>query len=336
MTIVRAFILCTATLAISIGISQASLFPPDYMGAVVSLGTTQTLQEPNKAPITKWITAGTGFFYGYLVHDDSDVTKKKYAVFLVTARHVIKSFAEAGSSKIELRVDPVGATGVSQNFLVPLSDWFFHLTVDLAAAPISIEFLKSRGLQNSFFANDSHTLTTKQMAESGVSAGDGVFIPGFPMGLSGAYRNYVIVRQGAVARISELLDGNSSTFLVDALVFPGNSGGPVILKPEITYIEGTKAHSKAALIGVVKSYETYIDTAFSQQTRRARIIFEENSGLADVIPTDFINEMVKDKAESIWQVEQQRTAPAPLAFPSLPPQSPLFPSMENPLLKLPK
>jgi hypothetical protein len=35
----------------------------------------------------------------------------------------------------------------------------------------------------------------------------------------------------------ELID----EFLLDSLVFPGNSGSPVILKPEISSIEGTPA-----------------------------------------------------------------------------------------------
>jgi len=46
------------------------------------------------------------------------------------------------------------------------------------------------------------------------------------MGLSGAQRNYVIVRQGAIARISELLENVSPNFMVDALIFPGNKRRP--------------------------------------------------------------------------------------------------------------
>jgi hypothetical protein len=119
-------------------------------------------------------------------------------------------------------------------------------------------------------------------------------------------------------------------------VFPGNSGGPVVLKPEIFSIQGTKASPKAFLVGVVASYQPYIDTAVSQQTQHPRITFEENSGLATVIPVDFINEMLKLPAEAIWNAEQQRIAPAPLTIPSIPPQSPLLPVPENPLLQLQK
>jgi hypothetical protein len=76
-------------------------------------------------------------------------------------------------------------------------------------------------------------------------------------------------------------------------VFPGNSGGPVVTRPEITSIQGTKSFNKAALIGVVSAYLPYRDVAISQQTRRARIIFEENSGLSSVVPIDRVAEVLE-------------------------------------------
>ena len=74
-----------------------------------------------------------------------------------------------------------------------------------------------------------------------MSAGDGVFVLGFPMNLAGVQRNHVIARQGVIARVSEMLDGASQTFMIDSFVFPGNSGGPVVLKPDVAAIGETKA-----------------------------------------------------------------------------------------------
>src|SRR5450759_4401324 len=113
------------------------------------------------------------------------------------------------------------------------------------------------------------------------------------MNLAGQQRNYVIVRQGVIARISEMIDHASPSFMIDAFVFPGNSGGPVVLRPDIVSIEGTKAHSKASLIGLVIQSRSYIDTAVSPQTKRARISFEENAGLADVLPIDCVDEAIR-------------------------------------------
>jgi hypothetical protein len=80
--------------------------------------------------------------------------------------------------------------------------------------------------------------------------------------------------------------------VVDALVFPGNSGGPVILKPELMSIEGTKSNNKSVIIGVIKSYIPYRDVAVSEQTGLPRIIFEDNSGLSIVEPIDHIIETI--------------------------------------------
>ena len=149
------------------------------------------------------------------------------------------------------------------------------------------------------------------MKEEGVAAGDGVFILGFPMNLAGAQRNYVIVRQGAVARVDELLEDKSSTFLVDAFVFPGNSGGPVVLRPEVVAIQGTKPVSKASIVGVVIAYQPYTEVAVSVQTKRPRVAFEENSGLAVVLPINYVNDLVRPRAKEVWK--RQENAPPPSA-----------------------
>ena len=74
------------------------------------------------------------------------------------------------------------------------------------------------------------------------------------MALNGIERNYVLVRSGVIARVDDLLESVSSTFLIDANVFPGNSGGPVLLEPTVFKLPGTKASATAYLIGVVKGY----------------------------------------------------------------------------------
>jgi hypothetical protein len=59
------------------------------------------------------------------------------------------------------------------------------------------------------------------------------------MGLVEEERNYVIARQGAIARIRDTLAGSTSRFLIDALIFPGTSGGPVVTRPEAMTIGRT-------------------------------------------------------------------------------------------------
>ncbi len=131
----------------------------------------------------------------------------------------------------------------------------------------------------------------------GLSEGDGVFILGFPnlgpITEEAGRQNFVIVRRGTIARISDCLAGFRDTFLVDGFVFPGNSGGPVVNVPEAMAIQGTQTTDRAYLLGMVSDYVPYDEVAISQQTQRPRIMFEENSGIAEVIPVDVTESLIE-------------------------------------------
>lgn len=143
-----------------------------------------------------------------------------------------------------------------------------------------------------YFSNDNHIANTERMKELGITEGDFAYVLGFPMGLTRERRNTVIVRSGSIARIRDVLTRDSLVFLVDAFVFPGNSGGPVISKPEFLAIRGTKSQRAAYLMGIVRGYVPYRDVAVSAQTGKPRVIFEENASLAEALPVDLIEEIV--------------------------------------------
>ena len=111
------------------------------------------------------------------------------------------------------------------------------------------------------------------------SEGNEVIVLGFPMGLAGKEQNYVIARQGIIARIGDLLDGHSKSFLIDSSIFPGNSGGPVIAKPTLFTIRGGDTLPYAKLIGMVSAYLPYEDIAYSLQTNppTPRVSFLSNA-----------------------------------------------------------
>ena len=126
-----------------------------------------------------------------------------------------------------------------------------------------------------------------------INEGDGVFVLGFPLGMSGERRNDTIVRQGIIARARDWREGRSHHIVIDANIFPGNSGGPVVIKPEAGSIQ------TAYLIGMVASYKPYRDVAVSQNTGNPRVIFEENSGLANIVPIDVIHETIERASAKI-------------------------------------
>ncbi len=281
------------------------LIPPWAPNAVVALGSTQVQPAPGQTPIP-WVTEGTGFIYGYLTENDPDAAKRRYEVYLVTNRHVIEGHSSAqgsgASPVISVRLNPVDSAAPARPFDLPIGNqtgqnpWFFHSDkkVDIAAIRINPQALKEQALHETFFTNDESAANRAKLKDVGVSVGDSVFVLGFPaLNLVDAPRNYVIARQGCIARISDMLDGVSPEYLIDASIFPGNSGGPVLLKPEMVSIQGTAAQSKAYLIGIVKAWVPYQDVAVSVQTKQARVIFAENSGLGVVLPTDYIDETIK-------------------------------------------
>ena len=181
------------------------------------------------------------------------------------------------------------------------ASWTVHpeADVDVAVLGINPNKLKQDGIEYSWFQGDEHTFTLAQARTNGISEGDGVFVLGFPLGEAGDERNYAIVRQGIIARAQDWLKGDAQIFLIDASIFPGNSGGPVLLKPEVTSIKGTKSNKRCVLIGMVSSYLPYQEVAVSEQTGRRRMIFEENSGLGIVVPHDVIQETIRVEAEKL-------------------------------------
>lgn len=286
--------------------AKATLLPPFMMDSVVALGAMLNTSPPGQPPRIEWVTLGTGFFYGYKIKDDPDPNKREYAIYLVTAGHVVSEFNASGHGDLLVRINPKDPSSSTQTFNIPdkppegAGTWFYHpgfhpnssadLGNDIAAVQVNGSKIKELGA--GFIPSDEASADSTKLKSIGTSAGDGVFVLGFPMNLAGVQRNYVIVREGIIARISELLDHASWTFMLDCFVFPGNSGSPVILKPEIAAIQGTTANRSAYLIGVVVDYKPYADRAISEQTHRPRVIFEENSGLADVVPMDQVDETI--------------------------------------------
>lgn len=277
-----------------------ALIPPFFFDCVVAIGQ----QKPDGSK--HWI--GTGFLFGKFVQQKPD-NQKEYKIYLVTNKHVLLN-----QNSVLLRFNPQDDQP-AKDYPAQLIDkdgkqlWTGHPkdNVDVAVIGINGTKLQEEGMKFHFFQSDEAVFTKDKLIEMETTEGDYVYVLGFPMGLVAIDRQHVILRSGAIARIRDLFEGRSTDFIVDALVFPGNSGGPVVLRPEMVSIQGTKSNMNAGLIGVIKSYIPYQDIAVSQQTNRPRIIFEDNSGLSLVEPVDYIFETI-DQDEKLKG--QQPTATA--------------------------
>ncbi len=262
-----------------------ALIPEEFLNSVVAIGVLDSNQKKH------WI--GTGFVFAYFKEQTSE-NKKKYSFYIVTNKHVIRN-----QKQIIFRFS-ADNNGPAKDFPVQLirnmqQVWTGHPdpNIDVAVINFNITNVKNHGTKIGFFRSDSQVMHSQKMKENGIYEGGSVFAMGYPMGLVNVDRQYVIVRNGSIARIRDMYDKLSRDFIVDAFVFPGNSGGPVLSKPEGIGIKGTTINTTSALIGMVKSYITYKDIAYSKQTGRTRMIFEENTGLTSVIPVDYILETIQ-------------------------------------------
>ncbi|MHB0978001.1 MAG: S1 family peptidase [Minisyncoccota bacterium] len=268
-----------------------TLIPPAYLNSVVSIG----IEKKNDKNESEFKSLATGFLVGKATGEKDEKEQELFRVFFITNRHVFYNKKEY-TKEIFFRFNTT--ENKSHHFKVNLLSadgkplWSMHENenVDLAVLPINPDAMKEAKIDY-FFFRETDLFFAKDFGAKNISTGDGLFVLGFPMSISGKAKNFVIVRQGIVARVDDevLEDG---FYYIDASAYPGNSGGPVIVKPELVSISGTASNKSAGLIGVISSGETYSEVAVSQQTGEPKVVFTEQTGLVRVVPTERIYEII--------------------------------------------
>ncbi len=272
-----------------------ALIPPHFLNSVVSIQVGGKDKEGN----LKTSSIATGFLLATLRGEKDPEGKDLYNLSLVTNRHVFENPKTGERLKeVFFRFNTIdGKAHYAKSTLLKKDGtpiWFKHKNdkVDIAVTPLNPDVIYKANLAFHFFS-EKDIFLAKEFSKSNISTGDGVFVLGFPMGISGKLKNSVIVRQGIIARVDdELL--SEHFYYIDASAYPGNSGGPVIHKPEVVSITGTNTNSSAGLIGVISSGETYSEVAVSQQTGEPRIVFTEQTGLVRVVPIESVIEAIDD------------------------------------------
>jgi S1-C subfamily serine protease len=236
-------------------IPRTSQFDQQWLKTVVSIERTIDGKDTS---------VGTGFV----------VMSPHKQLLLVTAKHVVQDAAGQTRSNLAYRLNRVNASFLLRDEeLVKQGkgNWFASERDDLA-----VRFLPG---------DEQAPLTAIPLelfvSSSQVEAGTPLMVLGFPMGLRSAEHPMPIARQGMIGR------ADSNRLLADLVVFPGNSGGPVLYVPTFRggiSLGGRQLVEQERFVGVVSSYIAYAESAISQQTKQVRIIFEENSGLAYLVP----------------------------------------------------
>lgn len=267
-----------------------SIIPTAFLNAVVAIGINI------KGQGQQWI--GTGFIVGRKEVENPDLSTH----FLITNKHVIEN-----RQSIFVRFNSLGGQFVKDypiNLIDNKGNHLFsvhpHKNTDIIAIQIAPQTLiKDKSIWGSFDLKDE-ALSLEQMQQTGVDEGSLIYALGFPMNLVEKIKA-PICRLGCISRVIDafVLKESFPTFLVDAQTFPGNSGGPIISRPEHLFISGATSNGKAYLIGVLSAYIPYKETLISSQTGHYRMIQEENSGLTVVHPVDRIKELVEIELKRI-------------------------------------
>ncbi len=110
--------------------------------------------------------------------------------------------------------------------------WVGHSdpSIDIAVMPVVpvLEHIRQQGKQ-AFFKSIPHTLVPNDEQLSELDALEEVVFVGYPSGMFDAKNLMPILRRGTTATPPPLDYEGSKVFLVDASVFPGSSGSPVLI-----------------------------------------------------------------------------------------------------------
>jgi len=237
----------------------------DWLKTIVSIEVDSGKEPPT--PV------GTGFL----------LQTERNHVILVTSKHVIANDEGRLISNLVYRFNNSerGSEIIKEeDFDSRTANWFLSEKADIAC-----RFISWKG------DFDIKSIPLKMvLRQQYVRPGAPLVVFGFPMGLRSESHPTAIARKGSVAR------SDADGLLLEAFIFPGSSGGPVFYLPTVS-VDDVAIKSpflnSPRLVGVVSSFIPYTDIAWSSQTKRPRITFEENSGLSNAAPADAIIDLIK-------------------------------------------
>ncbi len=272
---------------------------------------------------------GTGFLVMY--HDDRFPAVQGFN-YLVTNHHVASPGIEDGTPcqvqdyKIRLNLKNAAADGsysevISAGANVP---WVYPTdpAVDLAMVPIALDMSKYSLLAfpSSLF------LTSEEAKQNRVVEGDSVLFTGLFVQFIGQVKSEPIVREGKIAMIPDekmptTLHVLGNVYLVDAHVFGGNSGSPMLVNLSGQRDNGLMAGYNYHLLGLISGYVQETSDFKLQPVASYAGTVVANSGVATVVPAqqilDLFNvEVLRANRQKVFEAMPAAPAPKPSAAPT--------------------
>ena len=258
----------------------------------------------NPATASNPIPIGTGFVVQWPLPADS----QKFIPLIVTAKHVI-----GDNQKVYARFSTKKGTSTTLveydlNKLKNDNDYWEHSDegVDIAIfRTLNFDKVKYQAVPQNYIAS-KEIFKNENIQET-----NNVKFPGLLINFLGSNQNYPILKDGSIALIPnekvpmkynvgrKEIQTNQELIFLNAISIPGLSGSPVFLWPG-PRLKGNSFNiggGSAYLIGVMHGFYPAIprDT-IKVETSEAKVLFQENSGVAIIFPSYRILEIFAQDA----------------------------------------
>lgn len=223
--------------------------------------------------------------------------------FLVTNKHVID-----GAENVEFLLPRADANGqhlggvrttVTNFDQYPV---FRHpdASVDIAVIPFSA--ILSNMSDVPFFRSIGLDLFATQDTLASLDAVEEVTFIGYPAGIFDGVNALPVARRGTTATSAEVDYNGLPTFLVDAAVYPGSSGSPVLLFDSGLYRDRTgnvTVGSRLSLLGIIAQVHTSALISQLVNTSPSFGVAQSPIGLGIVFKATAIRELIESATQAL-------------------------------------
>ncbi len=239
-------------------------------------------------------TLGTAFLMGrpYPGQEANTNQGKRARYVLITADHVLEEM-QGDSAVLDLRHQNDDGTWVRLPLPIPIRRnsqplWTKNPDADVAVMYVQVPSaasLPSLVVSTDLLADDA------TLSQFDIHPGDELFCLGFPFGVTANAAGFPILRSGRIASYPLLPTATVKTFLLDLMVFKGNSGGPVYMAQSGRMYGGAEhvGQSIHMIMGLVSQESTYNEQLVGQYSAE---LHRYQLGLAVVIDASVVRKTI--------------------------------------------
>ena len=235
--------------------------------------------------------AGTGFF----CHARHYRRRTRKMLFLVTNAHVGGQACRRFDVLFRpFRAEEAWVYSVTARSGAGPVTWFTNKGSDLAALLLDPTHIRDE-IPVRAFDVETDTLSIRELRQLGIAEGAEGRLVGFVETACGARLQYPAYRSVTLAQLPRRW-GLITPFLVEGTAFPGNSGSPVILKPEPGFGQRPNTDPDGKLIGIVYGVGNPYGTELLDGDP-APIEVDETATLIHLVPVDDLRALLHQAVE---------------------------------------